>query len=575
MLLTILLSLAAQAPEQRMGFISVPGGETIIGAELETTIERIIEKPSESDLYAGETPRQSILVDSFYISPTLITNEMYLEYVKDTGTIPPPLWALIDSELRQKIIAEGVEAEGPRYKFDEAAQAEWWKKHWQDEDQKWEMPSDKALEPVVFISFEQAEAYCEWAGVRMPTETEWVRAARGDSHAEYPFGNEFDRTVVGHLATKPTSFAVKRLPVGFFPGNASPYGILDMAGQVHEFTDTPADKLNGFKSFEVKLKKDRRETTTIYPAPAWDKSRIILKGGSYMNPGINCRIDSRIPFARDSAVSVVGFRIASSAQACRDAIYMASKKLKSRIIGGNPQRILNFSQTMGVEKHSWSNIATIKAARTEPESPIKMPNLPKEYAVLNRYAGIALTPIKDPFASGSHPSISKIEKEAAKDGFLYPIGALSTTVSLENQTINPGTYTIVFFPEQTKTVLEKMGAWIKNTDKSEQLSPEINLSYDISNVAITPKREHVLIVDNEGIALSAIQLNKPVKVTSERNLPHDFNFDPENGKMNINFKVAGARGKAYSFKFSLRPTNNEGKSLADIKFWLKSAYYTS
>ena len=155
MLLSLTLSVIAlaQAPQQFNGFVAVPGGQTTIGAEIETTIERIIEKPLEGDIYAGECPRQSQFVDGFFISPTLVTNEMYLAFVEDTDATPPPLWAAIDKDLRQAIIKEGVELEGPGYKFDEAAQAKWWKAHWQDEGREWNMPSSSALEPVVFVSF--------------------------------------------------------------------------------------------------------------------------------------------------------------------------------------------------------------------------------------------------------------------------------------------------------------------------------------------------------------------------------------------------------------------------------------
>jgi iron(II)-dependent oxidoreductase len=286
--LTLSVIALAQAPQQFNGFVAVPGGQTTIGAELETTIERIIEKPLEGEIYAGECPRQSQFVDSFFISPTLVTNEMYLAFVTDTGATPPPLWAKIDKDLRQEIIKEGVELEGHTYKFNEETQAKWWEEHWQDEGREWNMPPDGSLEPVVFISFNQAQEYCRWAGVRIPTEFEWVRAARGDTANEYPFGDEFNRAIVGHIATKPNIFAVKRLPVGMFPGNASPYGVLDMSGQVHEFTDTPANKLEGFKSFKVTIKgKKKKNDKTLYPSPVWDSSRIIIKGGSYVNPGIN------------------------------------------------------------------------------------------------------------------------------------------------------------------------------------------------------------------------------------------------------------------------------------------------
>ncbi|MFT7516423.1 MAG: sulfatase activating formylglycine-generating enzyme [Myxococcota bacterium] len=576
MLLQITLSIVAlaQAPQQFSGFVAVPSGETTIGAELETTIERILDRPLEGDVYAGECPRQSQFVDAFFISPTLVTNEMYLAFVKSTDATPPPLWAKIDKELRQEIIKEGVKLEGPGYKFDEAAQAKWWEMHWKDEGREWEMPSQDALDPVVFVSFNQAQKYCRWAGVRIPTETEWVRAARGDGTNEYPFGNEFNRSVVGHIATKPSTFAVKRLPVGMFPGNASPFGILDMSGQVHEFTDTPANKLKGFKSFKVVIVDDEKsEKRVIYPSPAWDQSRIILKGGSYMNPSVNCRIDSRIPFSREAAVPVVGFRIAASQQACRDAAYSSAPDLKSSIIGGNPQRLLDFAKTIGIEKHSWVDMSEVEAARKAPKAPLLNPTLPPEYAVLDRYAGLSITPLLDPFASGSHPVVTKIEKEAIKDGFLYPIGMLSTTVKIKGHDIEPGVYTLAFFPSLKAASISKMGVKLRS-DKEDEGPKEIEIktSFDLSNLTLIAKKEYVLVIDNEGVAIAAIQLTKPAKLKGEKSAEHGFRFNEKKGALDFDLSLAGSRGKVYWLQFTIDPVNEDGGSLSDLKNWLTTSY---
>ncbi len=131
--------------------------------------------------------------------------------------------------------------------------------------------------PAVWVSQIDAVEYCETVGKRLPTEQEWEKAARGTDGRTYPWGNEFDESaaVTSETASGPAV-------VGSRPKGASPYGVMDMSGNVWEWTDSYSDRY------------------------------VILRGGSYFEDGSYAKVTSALRSIPDDSKAYVGFRCVKS-----------------------------------------------------------------------------------------------------------------------------------------------------------------------------------------------------------------------------------------------------------------------
>ena len=194
---------AYRPPAVRVEAPSAPKGKTWTNPKDGSEMILIPAGPFKmgSDKDSDEKPIHEVNVSSLYISKHEITNRQWQKFVDAN-----PRWqkGKADSKL--------VESD--------------YLNEWNDNS----YPSDKADHPVTYVSWFAAKAYCEWAGGRLPAEAEWEKAARGTDGRVYPWGNDWDegKCNVGS-GTK---------LVGSYPLGASPFGVLDMAGNVWEWTNS-------------------------------------------------------------------------------------------------------------------------------------------------------------------------------------------------------------------------------------------------------------------------------------------------------------------------------------------------
>lgn len=224
-----------------MRMVGVPAGDFEMGSEVEGNYEK---------------PVHTVYLDGYWIDQTEVTNAQYARCVQ-AGACSAPA-----SNSSRRV--DGY--------FDDPAYADY---------------------PVIWVSWEQAQEYCNWAGARLPTEAEWEKAARGTDGRSYPWGEGIDceRANYGFCVGDTVS-------VGSYPKGASPYGALDMAGNVWEWV---ADW------FTDGYPQSPRENPS---GPASGNYRV-LRGGSWFDDGFVVRSSYRLSEAPLEAYNNLGFRCAA------------------------------------------------------------------------------------------------------------------------------------------------------------------------------------------------------------------------------------------------------------------------
>ena len=220
--------------------------------------------PGDRDGGRDEYPRHEVFLDSFLIDQFEVTNGRYIEFVKSTGHRVP---------------------QNPTNPM---------RNLWQGDS----ITESLVERPVINVDWFDADAYCKWAGKRLPTEAEWEKAAKGTSDRRFVWGNV--EPTAKHLNYNQRWIGEKTLmPVGSYEAGKSPYGAYDMAGNVWEWVNDWYDA----RYYEKSPSKN--------PPGPQEGTKKVIRGAGWQNETPTVRIFTRVESDPTMRNESTGFRCAT------------------------------------------------------------------------------------------------------------------------------------------------------------------------------------------------------------------------------------------------------------------------
>jgi formylglycine-generating enzyme required for sulfatase activity len=302
------LSAHARTPSTK-DMVLIPAGEFTMGSDRQEDSSKEREANAlnpfgfRDKLYVDEHPAHKVNLPAYWMDKYEVTNAKYKEFVIATHRPLPSTWQKNGYNFSDQYLASLPapflrEISGIRFNLDMDVSK-------MDHDallsELLKLQRARDNMPVVTVTWEDANAYCSWAGKHLATEAEWEKAAKGPNEFEFPWGNNWD---VSKIVTMAENQDAPYSAVGTNPNDKSGYGVYDMASNVSEWV---ADWYDAYPGAEASGIKDFGKTQKV--------ARGGMTGsGHYDSISLMFRTSRRAHWTPDNALIDLGFRCAMDAK---------------------------------------------------------------------------------------------------------------------------------------------------------------------------------------------------------------------------------------------------------------------
>lgn len=398
-------------------------------------------------------------LEPFLLGKWQVTNKEYENYVKLTKSRFPFHWWRYGRKDDYEARIADINREFPQEKV--LAAVYYWERHWKDLPYALKDDTGKPIDdlPVVQVSWTDAVKFAGWLGMRLPTEAEWTRAARGDSDATWLWGtkagsaDKFDFKSLD--AVRMANMSDQKLkPHADSPATNGAYGHHNMIGQVWEYMAerdfVPLCGSSDYKKELERLQKSKGGKTVENP-PVYSEGSVVIKGGSFMsgNDPIQLLIDARVPMQTNETVDTVGFRLAKS---LKPGVDMLASLLKTDYTSQllNPGQAPDLGGQVGIERYEMNSEGF-------PSS----------------YQAFSLAPLNW-ITNGKNAALDKLVDQSRTAPL--PVATLALTMKLEQPALEPGIYTLAYrhkgmskeLVEAIRTGHKAVQNVLKKKDKGEE-----------------------------------------------------------------------------------------------------------